>query len=130
MKGRARQAISDKRLPEGAKKKKSSMNVRTAVLYKKTFTNLLDESVGLRGAYNLWIRGVTHYDSTQGISSLPASMPTYLTAGAPPPREPPRLLCSVCGYWGKYKCKKCAMAYCDRNCEGVHLETRCDRNVA
>lgn len=70
MKGRARQAISDKRLPEGAKKKKSSMNVRTAVLYKKTFTNLLDESVGLRGAYNLWIRGVTHYDSTRLYSGV------------------------------------------------------------
>ena len=44
-KGRARQAISDKRAPEGGKKKKSTMNIRTAVLYKKTFTQLLDESV-------------------------------------------------------------------------------------
>lgn len=41
----ARQAISDKREIEGRKNKKSSMNVRTAVLYRKSFAVLLDESV-------------------------------------------------------------------------------------
>ncbi len=50
-KGRARQAtISDKRQweqPAGATKrpKKSTMNIRTAILYKKNFTVLLEESV-------------------------------------------------------------------------------------
>jgi len=107
-KGRARQTISDKRGPEGARKKKSSMNVRTAVLYKKTFAQLVEES---------------------GIAHLPASVPTYLTAAAPPPREPPRMLCSMCGYWGKYRCRKCGMPYCDKNCEGIHDETRCERRV-
>lgn len=44
--GRARETISDKRTPVfGEKKKKSSMKVRTAVLYRKNFTTLLDESV-------------------------------------------------------------------------------------
>ncbi|EED81186.1 predicted protein [Postia placenta Mad-698-R] len=107
-KGRARQTISDKREWAGLKKKKSTMNVRTAVLYKKSLATLIDES---------------------GIANYPSDVPTYLTAVVPPPREPPRLLCSVCGYWGKYKCKRCAMPYCDMNCEGVHNETRCERRV-
>ncbi|KAI0925892.1 hypothetical protein AcW1_008203 [Taiwanofungus camphoratus] len=107
-KGRARQVISDKKEWDGRKKKKSTMSVRTAVLYKKSLAVLIEES---------------------GIANLPPNVPTYLTAAAPPPREPPRLLCSVCGYWGKYKCKRCAMPYCDMNCEAVHNETRCERRV-
>lgn len=107
-KGRARQAISDKRAAELGKKKKSTMNVRTAVLYKKSFAQLLEES---------------------GLASYPAAAPTYLTATAPPPREPPRMMCTVCGYYGKYRCRKCGVAYCDQNCESVHEETRCERRV-
>ncbi|KAI0261485.1 hypothetical protein BC834DRAFT_925474 [Gloeopeniophorella convolvens] len=109
-KGRARQTVSDKRQLSGpsAKRKKSSMNIRTAILYRKNLATLIDES---------------------GIASLPPSVPTYLTAAAAPSREPTRLLCSVCGYWGNYKCKKCTMPYCDLNCRGVHDETRCERRV-
>lgn len=45
-KARARQTISDKRhLNNGNKKKKSSMNVRTALLYRKNLATLIDESV-------------------------------------------------------------------------------------
>ncbi|KAE9408449.1 hypothetical protein BT96DRAFT_962756 [Gymnopus androsaceus JB14] len=112
-KGRARQTlISDKRnlqlagTSPAATKKKSTMNVRTALLYRKNLATLIEES---------------------GIASLPA--PTYLTAAAPPSTYPPRLICTVCGYWGQYKCRKCAMPYCDLNCEGIHLETRCERRV-
>lgn len=47
-KGRARQALSDKRAAELGKKKKSTMNVRTAVLYKKSFAVLLEESASIR----------------------------------------------------------------------------------
>ncbi|KAH9940978.1 hypothetical protein B0H21DRAFT_697327, partial [Amylocystis lapponica] len=112
-KGRARQTISDKREWDGKKKKKSSMNVRTAVLYKKSLAVLLED----------------RWEGLLRIANLPSNVPTYLTAVAPPPREPPRLLCSVCGYWGKYKCKRCAMPYCDMNCESVHNETRCERRV-
>ncbi|OBZ72034.1 hypothetical protein A0H81_07740 [Grifola frondosa] len=43
-KGRARQTISDKREWDGKKRKKSTMNVRTAVLYKKSLATLQDES--------------------------------------------------------------------------------------
>ncbi|KAK7454443.1 hypothetical protein VKT23_011199 [Stygiomarasmius scandens] len=108
-KGRARQVISDKRNlnlsgnSPAAKKKKSTMNVRTALLYRLI--------------------------SPQGIASMPSSIPTYLTAQTPPSSYPPRLICSVCGYWGRYKCQKCALPYCDQNCEAVHVETRCERRV-
>ncbi|KAF8896212.1 hypothetical protein BD779DRAFT_1608519 [Infundibulicybe gibba] len=113
-KGRARQTISDKRnlkisgSSPASGAKKSTMNVRTALLYRKNLATLIEES---------------------GIAALPASIPTYLTALAPPSPYPPRMLCSVCGYWGQYKCRRCALPYCDRNCEGVHAETRCERRV-
>ncbi|KAF9453465.1 hypothetical protein P691DRAFT_755521 [Macrolepiota fuliginosa MF-IS2] len=113
--GRARQTISDKRtnlvIPgtsPAALRKKSTMNVRTALLYKKNLATLIDES---------------------GLVSLPANTPNYLTAVAPPPTYPPRMLCSVCSYWGTYKCKRCAMPYCDLNCEKVHIDTRCEKRV-
>ncbi|KAJ3518889.1 hypothetical protein NM688_g9379 [Phlebia brevispora] len=102
-KGRARQTISDKRMASLGIKKKSTMNIRTAVLYKKSFAMLLEES---------------------GIASYSPNVPTYLTAAAPAPKVPPRMFCTVCGYWGKYRCKRCGMAYCDKNCEDVHDETR------
>jgi len=51
--GRARQTISDKRtnlkMPgnsPAACRKKSTMNIRTALLYKKNFSTLMNESVG------------------------------------------------------------------------------------
>jgi hypothetical protein len=50
-KGRARQTISDKRnlnilgTSAGAKKKKSTMSVRTALLYRKNLATLIEESV-------------------------------------------------------------------------------------
>ncbi|KAL0954657.1 hypothetical protein HGRIS_003608 [Hohenbuehelia grisea] len=108
-KGRARQIISDKRnLNIVGKKKKSTMSVRTALLYRKNLSMLIEEA------------DLAHY---------PPSVPTYLTAVTPPPSTPPRMICSVCGYWGRYKCRRCAMPYCDRSCESVHDETRCERRV-
>jgi len=107
-KGRARQTISDKRDTAGVKKKKSTMNVRTALLYRKNLSTLIEESA---------------------ILTLPPTQPTYLTALTPPSPVPPRLICSVCGYWGRYKCRRCAMPFCDRTCESVHAETRCERRV-
>ena len=51
-KSRARQTISDKRnQADGGKKKKSSMNVRTAILYRKNLATLIDESVRRSVAY-------------------------------------------------------------------------------
>ena len=103
------------------------MNVRTAVLYKKNLTVLLEESA--RSSRRNSRAVVLIAAALQGIEHLPPGVPTYLRAAAAAPAEPPRLLCSVCGYWGKYKCRRCAMPYCDLNCEGVHNETRCERRV-
>ncbi|TRM64440.1 hypothetical protein BD626DRAFT_547546 [Schizophyllum amplum] len=111
-KGKARYPITDERKVRllgnspATKKKKSVMAVRSALLYSTSFNNLLDKSK---------------------IETM--SGPTYLTAASPPPPYPPRLFCSVCGYWGRYKCMRCAMPYCDRNCLGVHDETRCEKRV-
>ncbi|KAF7303766.1 HIT-type domain-containing protein [Mycena indigotica] len=106
-KGRARTLISEKRnfnIP-GLKRKKSSMSVRSALIYRKNFSTLLEDF------------------------NLDATTPSYLTVQAPSPSYPPRLICSVCGYWGAYKCGRCALPYCDRDCRGVHEETRCERRV-
>jgi zinc finger HIT domain-containing protein 1 len=48
-KGRARQIISDKRTvdPVGGKKKKTTMNIRTAILYKKNLATIVEESVSV-----------------------------------------------------------------------------------
>ncbi|VDB85549.1 unnamed protein product [Peniophora sp. CBMAI 1063] len=82
-KGRARVPISDKRQEAlDGKKKKSSHDVRSAVLYRKNLATLIDES---------------------GIADLPPTVPTYLTAAAAPSPAPARMLCSVCGYWGNYR---------------------------
>ncbi|KAF8525821.1 hypothetical protein BU17DRAFT_74246 [Hysterangium stoloniferum] len=108
-KARSRDIISDRRPGPGVSgKRKSTLNVRGALLYKKNLQQLIEES---------------------GIANLPPTAPSYLTAAAPPPREPPRVLCSVCGYWGKYKCRKCTMPYCDLNCQATHNETRCEKRV-
>jgi zinc finger HIT domain-containing protein 1 len=65
-KGRARQTISDKRnlnilgSSAAAKKKKSTMSVRTALLYRKNLATLIEESV----------RNVTCSPSSNLLSSL------------------------------------------------------------
>lgn len=106
---RTRTSLSEQRAAAaGAVRKKSTMAVRTALLYRKTLATLIDDS---------------------GIASYPAHVPTYLTNVAPPSKRPPRLICSVCGYHGRYKCRKCCLAYCDLRCEATHNETRCERRV-
>ncbi|KAL1666942.1 hypothetical protein GGF50DRAFT_112763 [Schizophyllum commune] len=111
-KGKARTPVTDQRKVNllgnspATKRKKSTMAVRTALLYPTNFNALLEKSK---------------------IEAMPG--PSYLTATVPPSPYPPRLICSVCGYWGQYKCMKCAMPYCDRNCAGVHDETRCEKRV-
>jgi hypothetical protein len=59
-KGRARQTISDKRnlnilgSSAAAKKKKSTMSVRTALLYRKNLATLIEESVRIIHNFSLW----------------------------------------------------------------------------
>jgi zinc finger HIT domain-containing protein 1 len=126
-KGRARQTVSDKRQLSGpsAKRKKANMNIRTAILYRKNFATLIEESVCSPFA----ILARLFMTLCQGLANIPSSIPTYLTAAAGPPKEPIRPLCTVCGYWGNYRCKKCAMSFCGLDCRSVHDETRCERRV-
>lgn len=127
-KGRARQTVSDKRQLSGpsAKRKKTNMNIRTAILYRKNFATLIEESVS---GSTCCCPECLFISLSQGLANLSSSIPTYLTAAAAPSKVPKRPLCTVCGYWGNYKCKKCAMPYCSLDCRGVHDETRCERRV-
>ena len=101
------------------------MNIRTAILYRKKFATLVEESVSDSFAIPAYLFKTLY----QGLANIPSSVPTYLTVAAAPPKEPTRPLCTVCGYWGNYKCKKCAMPFCGLDCRGVHDETRCERRV-
>ncbi|KAF7332012.1 MPN domain-containing protein [Mycena kentingensis (nom. inval.)] len=86
-KGRARALISEKRnsnIP-GLKKNKSSMNVRSALLYRKIFAALLEEA------------------------RLRDDNSSYLSAEAPRAKYPARHICSVCGYWGAYEVRLCVV---------------------
>lgn len=49
----------------------------------------------------------------------------YTTAAMGPSRLPPRAFCSVCGYFGTFKCPRCGLRYCSRRCMDAHKETRC-----
>jgi len=64
-KGRARQTVSDKRQLSGpsTKRKKTNMNIRTAILYRKNFATLIEESVS--GTYALF-PGVPVYSHGSG----------------------------------------------------------------
>ncbi|PWN43439.1 hypothetical protein IE81DRAFT_365858 [Ceraceosorus guamensis] len=62
-----------------------------------------------------------------------ASTANYDTAVAPPSRYPPSRsvppLCSVCGYWGHQRCKRCDERLCSLSCTSTHDEARCERPV-
>ncbi|KAF8623685.1 hypothetical protein AX17_007383 [Amanita inopinata Kibby_2008] len=93
-KGRARQTISDKRNlnirgnSPAAKKKKSTMNVRTALLYRKSLATWVEESVGQESCFrkyqaNLsvhWLecgcptpRGANIFDGRGAAVAVPAT---------------------------------------------------------
>eukprot|EP01095_Lingulamoeba_sp_RSL-Kostka_P004357 TRINITY_DN15511_c0_g1_i1.p1 TRINITY_DN15511_c0_g1~~TRINITY_DN15511_c0_g1_i1.p1 ORF type:complete len:191 (+),score=32.79 TRINITY_DN15511_c0_g1_i1:101-673(+) len=55
--------------------------------------------------------------------------PNYLTITAKSSRFPPRKICSVCGFKGKYNCKDCGKSFCSLNCNNIHEETRCNKYV-
>ncbi|WVN86123.1 uncharacterized protein L203_101284 [Cryptococcus depauperatus CBS 7841] len=76
-------------------KKKQTANVRRILYNKKSLKDWLDE--------------------------LPKNpVPPYITAVAPPASTPPRQICSSCGYFGSYKCPRCAEWSCDRKCVEIH----------
>ena len=123
--GSARQTLLSDKRPSVHPNKKSTMNIRTALLYKKNLATLIEESVSTAGGSSWEVL----ISCLKGVGSLPPSVPGYHSAAVPPPKEPPRLFCTVCGYWGKYRCMKCALPFCSRDCEENHQETQCERRI-
>ncbi|KAH8704797.1 hypothetical protein BGW36DRAFT_285153 [Talaromyces proteolyticus] len=52
---------------------------------------------------------------------------TYNAARARPSSsgKPPRYFCTICGYWGKIKCRNCGVRTCGLDCYKVHEDSRC-----
>ncbi|KAG9102458.1 hypothetical protein FS749_000049 [Ceratobasidium sp. UAMH 11750] len=102
---RTRTTLAD----EGGKgRKKATNNVRTILLYRKNLNTIIEQA---------------------GLGSLPSHIPTYVTAAAPEATAPARMLCSMCSYWGRYRCSRCAEPYCSLGCQAVHSDTRCARRI-
>lgn len=80
-------------------RKKQGLGVRKILASKKTYQNHMDEN-----------------DNS-----------AYLSAALGSSAYPPRSFCSICGYWGKYKCGRCGLSNCSQACEVTHKETRCQR---
>lgn len=76
------------------KQHKTTPNVRKLLATRKTLTNLLDEA------------------------GHAAEM--YREAAVKPGPYPPRVFCSVCGYWGQYGCMRCGERYCGEACAETH----------
>jgi hypothetical protein len=76
------------------KQHKTTPNVRKLLTTRKTLTNLLDEAGGAADVYR--------------------------DAAVKPGRYPSRTFCSVCGYWGRYRCTRCGEQYCGEGCAETH----------
>jgi zinc finger HIT domain-containing protein 1 len=52
---------------------------------------------------------------------------TYNAARARPSAsgKPARYFCTICGYWGKIKCRNCGVRTCGLDCYKVHEDSRC-----
>jgi zinc finger HIT domain-containing protein 1 len=73
---------------------KLTPNVRKLLATRKTLTNLLDEA------------------------GYAADM--YRDAAVKPGKYQRRSFCTVCGYWGLYRCAKCGDRYCSETCMETH----------
>lgn len=66
---------------------------------------------------------------SQRIMNLLLAEPplTYNESRASPSTSgyPPRYFCTICGYWGKIKCRSCGTRVCGLDCYKVHEDSRC-----
>jgi zinc finger HIT domain-containing protein 1 len=46
-------------------------------------------------------------------------------AGQSTSGKPTRYFCTICGYWGKIKCRSCGVRTCGLECYKVHEDSRC-----
>ncbi|KAL2011981.1 hypothetical protein VTN00DRAFT_4699 [Thermoascus crustaceus] len=61
----------------------------------------------------------------QALLSEPPLSYNAARAGPPTSGKPPRYFCSICGYWGKIRCRNCPVRTCGLECYRVHEESRC-----
>lgn len=52
---------------------------------------------------------------------------TYNAARAGPSTsgKSPRYFCTICGYWGKIRCRNCGVRTCGLDCYKIHEDSRC-----
>ena len=66
--------------------------------------------------------------SAKEIDALLSAPPLSYNAARsapPPPHQPQRHFCEICGYWGTIKCMKCGARVCGLECKGAHDDGRC-----
>ncbi|KAG9393161.1 zinc finger HIT domain-containing protein 1 [Carpediemonas membranifera] len=91
----------------------------------------LKKQAGLKGA----VQNIHYTRLVQALQDEKASErpdPNYFTLEAGESSRPPRPFCSVCGYWGLYKCpqKKCNARVCSIECRKVHIQAqKCGANI-
>ncbi|GAA5944782.1 Vps71p [Sporobolomyces koalae] len=122
-----------------SRKKQGSKNVRQLLLYRKNLAQLVTESVTLvlsvafileRDPDEFAVQGLQDEEeetATTGTTTPAAKRYNYLTIASEPSTKPPVQMCSVCGYRGKYVCRKCGNRVCDLGCKVTHDESRCER---
>ncbi|KAL7266739.1 hypothetical protein RUND412_010699 [Rhizina undulata] len=133
----------------------STQSVRRILASQKTFLNHLADSAALNPVQS-HIPAQSHRRCASSVSSIGSAQEPgnsdrdneaggilqeaetgdggpplgYGAATASPSIKPKRLFCEICGYWGRYRCGKCAARYCGLECLGVHSETRCNKFYA
>lgn len=88
----------------------STASVRKILASRKTLVNLIDELV--------W----SMYTGSADQKPDPSRLNGIIAA---PSRYPGTVFCTMCDYWGHYTCMRCGARYCSKQCEILHLETRC-----
>ncbi|EED23520.1 HIT finger domain protein, putative [Talaromyces stipitatus ATCC 10500] len=71
---------------------------------------------------------IPHAPSDRLMAALLAEPPLrYHVARAAPSAsgKPARRFCTICGYWGKIRCKNCGVRTCGLECYKVHEDSRC-----
>ncbi|KAH8144622.1 uncharacterized protein LAJ45_11390 [Morchella importuna] len=118
-------------------KASSTQNVRRILASQKTFANHLADEEALHPSVT-GSAAATPSHPTSGLLDAQvlqdeedAGQPLgYMAAASAPPTKPKRVFCEICGYWGKYRCQRCAARYCGLECGAVHTDTRCNKFYA
>lgn len=115
-------------------KASSTQNVRRVLASQKTFANHLADAEALHtvaaAAATVPARDEDGEEAWSEEEPGPGPVLGYGACAAAESTRPKRTFCEICGYWGRYRCQKCAARYCGLECGGVHSETRCNKFYA